>query len=151
MSNSIQTVTEQNEASFSPSHFVSPVPPACHMCPLTSSVPFTFPSQGSSCNLIPYSCTQYPSWDTKPMITCCSVLFFTFVTFIPALFVRLTSVCMSYPKLSLQLKWKSSLYPRDFRAIISDSYRHSCHVGCFLQNLMVALPFSPGFYHKHYI
>ena len=94
----------------------------------------------------PSSHTQYPSWDTKPMIPRSSVPFSTFVTFIPTFFVRLTSVCMSYPKLSQQLKWKSSLYPgSDLRAITSDSLRHRCHVCCSLENLMVVFPFSPRF------
>lgn len=75
--------------------------------------------------------TQYPSRDTKPKIPHFPVPpFSTFVTFIPALFVCLTSVCMSYPKFNPQLKWKSCRYPGCLRAITSDSLRHSCHFGC---------------------
>lgn len=72
-----------------------------------------------------------------------------FVTFISIFFVRLTSVRSSYPKLKPQLKWKSSSSPRGSGAITSYSLRHTCHFCWSLENLMVVLPFSPRFQHKH--
>lgn len=113
---------------------------ACHMCPPSSSMPFTFLSLGSPCNLILAAThntlhgTQ-SQWYHTPL--------FHSLHLSPMFFVRLTSVCMSYPKLSLQLKWKSSLYPSDLSAITSFSLRHSCHVCCSLENLTIVLPFSP--------
>lgn len=97
--------------------------------------------------LQPYLCshTQYPSWDTKLMIPHSSAPFSKFVTFISTFFVRLTSVCMTYPKLNPQSKWKSSLFSSGLRAIASYSLVHSCHFCCSLDNLMVVLNFSPWF------
>lgn len=126
------------------SRYVLCVPCLSHVSSLILSA-LHFPVPGVPLQPYPCSCTQYPSWDTKPMIQRSSVPFSTFVTFIPTFFVRLTSVCMSYPKLNPQLKWKSSLYPSGLRAITSYSLRHSCHVCCSLENLMVVLPFSPRF------
>lgn len=137
-------------ASYYEASFTSvPVRPLCPLpvtrvlphplCPSLPHVPGVPPQ--------PYPCsrTQYPSWDTKPVIPHSSVPFSAFVTFIPTFFVPLTSVCMSYPKLNPQLKWKSSLYPSHLRAITSSSLRHRCHVCCSLEDLMVVLPFSPSF------
>lgn len=116
------------------SHVSSLIMGALHFC--VSGVP-----------LQPYPCshTQYPSWDTKPMIPHSSVPLSTFVTFIPTFFVRLTSVCMSYPKLNPHLKWKSSLYPSGYRAITPYSLRYNYNFCCSLENFMVVLPFSPRF------
>lgn len=126
-------------------YFCRGTSPACHMCPPSSSVPFTSLSHGSLCYLIHAATHNTLHGTQKAMIPGSSVPFSTFVTFITTFFVRLTSLCMSYPKLSPHLKWKSSLYPSDLRAITSYSWGHSRHVCCSLENLMVVLPFSPWF------
>lgn len=100
------------------SHFcpsTSYVYPVCHICPPHHALLLCV----SGVLLQPYLCrhTQYPSWDTKPMIRHSSVPLSTFVTFISTFFVRLTSVCMSYPKLNPHLKWKSCLCPNGYKAL----------------------------------
>lgn len=76
------------------------VSPACHMCPPLFLRALLFHVPRDSLYRYPCSQTQYPSWDTEPMTPRSSVPFSAFVTFIPVLFVRFTSVCMTYPKSS---------------------------------------------------